>query len=83
MSKVQKYAGVMELVDMQDLGSCVLRRGGSSPFARTNASVLIGFEIVRAISNSEHSKINNSSGLGVAYGYSFSRIYGNFRHWKR
>ena len=29
------FAGVMELVDMQDLGSCVERRGGSSPFART------------------------------------------------
>ena len=40
MSKVQKYAGVMELVDMQDLGSCVLRRGGSSPFARTSSVTL-------------------------------------------
>ncbi len=30
-----RYAGVMELVDMQDLGSCVARRVGSSPFTRT------------------------------------------------
>ena len=29
------YAPVMELVDMQDLGSCVERRVGSSPFRRT------------------------------------------------
>ncbi|ABV76918.1 succinyl-diaminopimelate desuccinylase [Rickettsia rickettsii str. Arizona] len=29
------YADVMELVDMQDLGSCAVRRGGSSPFIRT------------------------------------------------
>lgn len=29
------YADVMELVDMQDLGSCVVRRVGSSPFIRT------------------------------------------------
>jgi len=43
-----------------------------------NASVLIGFEIAVTISNSEHSKINNSLGLGVAYGYSFSRLYGSF-----
>ena len=28
-------ADVMELVDMQDLGSCASRRGGSSPFIRT------------------------------------------------
>ena len=27
----------MELVDMQDLGSCVERRVGSSPFIRTNS----------------------------------------------
>lgn len=31
----QVYADVMELVDMQDLGSCAARRGGSSPFIRT------------------------------------------------
>ena len=28
-------AGVMELVDMLDLGSSAARRGGSSPFTRT------------------------------------------------
>ena len=28
-------AGVAELVDVPDLGSGALRRGGSSPFART------------------------------------------------
>lgn len=30
-----RNADVMELVDMQDLGSCVERRVGSSPFIRT------------------------------------------------
>ena len=30
-----QHADVMELVDMQDLGSCVARRVGSSPFIRT------------------------------------------------
>ena len=74
---------MLELVDWEVSKTFVERRVGSSPTTGTNASVLIGFEIVRAISNSEHSKINNSLGLGVAYGYSFSRIYGNFRHWKR
>ena len=28
-------AGVMELVDMLDLGSSAARRGGSTPFTRT------------------------------------------------
>lgn len=32
---ILQYADVMELVDMQDLGSCAARRGGSSPFIRT------------------------------------------------
>lgn len=35
MLKSQAHADVMELVDMQDLGSCVERRVGSSPFIRT------------------------------------------------
>jgi hypothetical protein len=30
-----QVAGVAELVDAQDLGSCIERCGGSSPFART------------------------------------------------
>ena len=30
------YADVMELADMQDLGSCAERRMGSSPFIRTS-----------------------------------------------
>ncbi len=30
------FAGVAELADALDLGSSVLRRGGSSPFTRTN-----------------------------------------------
>ena len=30
------YAGMAELADVQDLGSCVARRAGSSPVARTN-----------------------------------------------
>lgn len=29
------YAGVVELADTHDLGSCVARHGGSSPLART------------------------------------------------
>ena len=37
-------ADVMELADMQDLGSCAERYAGSSPAIRTSASVLIGFE---------------------------------------
>ena len=31
-------AGVMELVDMLDLGSSAARRGGSTPFTRTDTS---------------------------------------------
>ena len=30
------FAGVAELADAPDLGSGALRRGGSSPFSRTN-----------------------------------------------
>lgn len=30
-----KYAGMMELADMQDLGSCAAMRWGSNPHART------------------------------------------------
>ena len=30
----------MELADMQDLGSCAVRRGGSSPFIRTKNAIL-------------------------------------------
>ena len=33
------YAGVMELVDMRDLGSRVSRRGGSSSFTRTKLDI--------------------------------------------
>ena len=39
-----KYAPVMELVDMRDLGSRAAMRVGSSPFRRTMTSVLIAFE---------------------------------------
>lgn len=31
-----QYAGMMELADMQDLGSCASRRWGSNPHARTS-----------------------------------------------
>ena len=34
------------MADMQDLGSCAERRGGSSPFDRTITGVLIGSEIL-------------------------------------
>ena len=35
------YAGMMELVDMRDLGSRAAMRWGSSPHARTNLSRLL------------------------------------------
>ena len=38
------HAGMMELVDMRDLGSRGVIRWGSSPHARTMRSVLVGFE---------------------------------------
>ena len=44
MWKCSSYAGMMELVDMRDLGSRGVIRWGSSPHARTMASVLIAFE---------------------------------------
>ena len=31
----KEYAGMMELADMQDLGSCAEMRWGSNPHART------------------------------------------------
>lgn len=31
----KEYAGMMELADMQDLGSCAAMRWGSNPHART------------------------------------------------
>ena len=34
---LKKYADVMELADMQDLGSCVERHAGSTPVIRTIA----------------------------------------------
>ena len=37
-----RYAGVAELADAPDLGSGALRRGGSSPFSRTNYIAPIG-----------------------------------------
>ena len=36
MWKCSSYAGMMELVDMRDLGSRAVMRWGSSPHARTN-----------------------------------------------
>lgn len=33
-----QYAGMVELVDTQDLGSCAARRVGSSPTTRTKAT---------------------------------------------
>ena len=35
-----RFAGVVKLVDTQVLGTCGASRGGSSPFARTNANWL-------------------------------------------
>ena len=33
-------AGVVELADTQDLGSCVARRAGSSPVTRTKSNTI-------------------------------------------
>ena len=38
---VWRYAGMMELVDMPDLGSCAERRVGSSPTTRTTEKGLL------------------------------------------
>ena len=35
MYRSQNHAGVAEMADAQDLGSCGATRGGSNPFART------------------------------------------------
>ena len=35
ISGTTEYAGMMELADMQDLGSCAEMRWGSNPHART------------------------------------------------
>ena len=32
---LQHFADMMELADMQDLGSCAVRRAGSTPVIRT------------------------------------------------
>lgn len=32
------YLGVVELVDMQDLGSCAIRRRGSTPLTQTRVT---------------------------------------------
>ena len=37
---LRRRARVMELADMQDLGSCAERCGGSSPFSRTKPRLL-------------------------------------------
>lgn len=39
--KLVLLAGMMELVDMLDLGSSAARRGGSTPSTRTKLSSLI------------------------------------------
>ena len=41
-----EYAGMVELVDTQDLGSCAVRRVGSSPTTRTMRSIIKGSEKV-------------------------------------
>ena len=48
-----KEAGVAELVDVLDLGSSAARRGGSSPFTRTNFNLLL----VEVFLNSHINKI--------------------------
>ncbi len=42
LDSLNKKARVAELVDAQDLGSCVLRRVGSSPTLRTNSCMIRG-----------------------------------------
>ena len=36
------HAGMAELADVQDLGSCVERRAGSTPVTRTKPSIPVG-----------------------------------------
>ena len=55
----KRLADVMELADMQDLGSCAERRGGSSPFIRTSGSGVRGFEMFIISNPAPFSKINN------------------------
>ena len=43
MWKCSSYAGMMELVDMQDLGSRGVIRWGSSPHARTKLQAAFSF----------------------------------------
>ena len=38
--KTGEYAGMMELADMQDLGSCAAMRWGSNPHARTKLDTI-------------------------------------------
>ena len=40
---LHSFAGVVELVDTLDLGSSAARRGGSTPFTRTESSHNEGF----------------------------------------
>ena len=39
MYRSQNHAGVAEMADAQDLGSCGATRGGSNPFARTTYDI--------------------------------------------
>lgn len=60
-------------------------RTGSSPVGGTIASVLIGLEIVGSNLKSRtlnRLKVDYLLRLGVAYCYSFSRLYQNFRRGK-
>ena len=41
----QPFAGVVKLVDTLDLGSSASRRGGSSPFTRTQTSIAFVVEV--------------------------------------
>ena len=43
MWKCSSYAGMMELVDMRDLGSRAAMRWGSSPHARTKLKAAFSF----------------------------------------
>ena len=63
-----KYARVMELADMQDLGSCAERCGGSSPFSRTTICPKTlaqqGFSsCVKQVIRSKKTLVSDSSGF--------------------
>ena len=59
-----RYAPVMELADMQDLGSCVERRVGSNPFRRSHILFIISLLVFKK--NMIDTIIDTTSAIGNA-----------------